>query len=210
MARTHVEEPPESFKYLSLAYTALFTIEIILRLIAFPNFFCSEERLWNAMDFVIALSSIADVMLEYMPALMTLSGEADTRNLSFMRMVRIVRAVRVLRVIRIMRFFRSLRLLLVAVWNTLRSLCWTTLLLVMIQYMFGVIFTQVSNTEGTGTSEAREYYGTVLRSIYTLFQSISGGIDWHRAADALAGMGPIWLLLFIMYVSFTYFAVLNV
>merc|ERR550539_2189890 len=80
--------------------------------------------------------------------------------------------------------------------------------------MFGVIFTQAAmqnfSDAGLRDGEGQRYYGTVPRSIYTLFKSITGGVDWQMVSDPLSGLGWSWAGLFIIYISFTYFAVLNV
>merc|ERR1712151_964721 len=54
------------------------------------------------------------------------------------------------------------------------------------------------------------YWGTLPDSMLALFMSISGGISWHDVLKPLRGLSWICLLLFLTYITFTYFAVLNV
>ncbi|CAE7711824.1 unnamed protein product, partial [Symbiodinium pilosum] len=44
----------------------------------------------------------------------------------------------------------------------------------------------------------------------TLFMSLSGGVSWEQALSPLKEISAIWVICYIGYVSFTYFAVLNV
>merc|ERR1711920_1117683 len=59
-------------------------------------------------------------------------------------------------------------------------------------------------------SELNIYYGSLWRSIYTLFLSIAGGVSWEAVVEPLGQVGSEWTALFLVYICFTYFAVLNV
>merc|ERR1711963_1236236 len=101
----------------------------------------------------------------------------DAENITYIRIVRIVRTVRILRILRIMRFFRSLRVLVYSVLNTLRSLGWTILLLLIIMYLFGILFTQATTQhvikmmvmpedESSQVFLVYKHYGSLPKSIY--------------------------------------------
>lgn len=104
--------------------------------------------------------------------------------------------------------------------NSLRSLAWCVLLLGIIVLMMSQILLQIiSDTlrsdsergkshDGSGT--VMKMFGGVLQSAYTLFQGITGGLDWGTAADALGTIDPWLRVLFIMYTSFALMCVLNV
>merc|ERR1711998_210602 len=53
-------------------------------------------------------------------------------------------------------------------------------------------------------------FGTLLASVYTLFATISGGTDWSDVAEPLGTLHWTNLALFVFFVAFIYFAVLNV
>merc|ERR1719424_1685187 len=100
----------------------------------------------------------------------------ELSNLSALRTIRIARVARVIRVVRLMRFFRSLRILVNAIFSTVKSCVWTSLLLCIILYIFGVLFAQATsdhlhNTGGdilavrSETEILRRYFGTLPRSI---------------------------------------------
>lgn len=53
-------------------------------------------------------------------------------------------------------------------------------------------------------------YGNIPRTIYTLFQTILGGVSWHEVCDPLFEINWIIPFLFLIYVAFTILAMLNV
>merc|ERR1712079_876567 len=91
-------------------------------------------------------------------------------------------------------------------------------LLLMIFYVFSVLFTQaVSDYVAKSDSEQRvdgrslqPYWGSLFKSMFTLFQSIAGGISWKEAVSPLADINAFWVFCFVVFISFTIFAVLNV
>jgi len=55
------------------------------------------------------------------------------------------------------------------------------------------------------------FYGDLGRSILTLFQSISGGLDWDDSVSPLIDYVSPWLaLLFSLYIAFAVFALFNI
>eukprot|EP00971_Amphidinium_carterae_P259720 5153229-Amphidinium_carterae.1 len=55
-----------------------------------------------------------------------------------------------------------------------------------------------------------EYYGTLGSSLLTLFMSISGGADWSDLVQPLAQFSKAYVLIYVLYVSFVVFGVMNV
>jgi len=163
--------------------------------------------MWHTLDTCLVGISFVEVVF------------ASQGALKFLRIVRLAKMVRLFRLIRLLRFFRSLRLLIYAIAKTLRALLWTMLLLTIILYSFSIMFTQAATTHiidlgipqsADPQSDVEKYYGTMLRSCYTLFMSITGGVNWGVVVDILADVGSQWVFLFMCYICFTYFAVLNV
>merc|ERR1712216_471876 len=58
--------------------------------------------------------------------------------------------------------------------------------------------------------ELQYYWGSLPHSMFTLFSSVTGGIDWDKAVRALAIISWIWVACFGAFLSFVIFAVLNV
>lgn len=107
--------------------------------------------------------------------------------------------------------------------GTLKSLFWSFLLLGLVIYIFGILFTDVlldfrevqsaSGTLDDSTAELdnmKRYFGNLGTSSATLFRAISDGISWQAAADSLKPAGDFWVQLFHFYIAFCSFALLNV
>merc|ERR1719161_2203914 len=59
-------------------------------------------------------------------------------------------------------------------------------------------------------AELKTHFGSFFQTIFTLFQSISGGMDWGGPAEALLPAGWAYTTVFCLYISVTVVAVLNV
>jgi hypothetical protein len=56
----------------------------------------------------------------------------------------------------------------------------------------------------------RQNFGSLDSTFWCLFSAISGGRDWSDAADPLIEIGPMYRIVFAVYVGFTVFALLNI
>lgn len=115
----------------------------------------------------------------------------------------------------------ALRLLVVQIVGTLRACFWALVLLVLILYTFGMVFAQVcseaisqgivdTSIKYDGVSPIPFYWGSVPRSMYTLYKSVSGGVDWEEVVHPLSDISWVWVFVFNIFLAFTVFAVLNV
>ena len=131
-----------------------------------------------------------------------------------LRVLKLARSVRGLKIIRMLRFIRPLRILLFSIAITLKSLVWSVALLLLIIYLFSILFADayLNQLETLKSPDLMaEHFGTLLRSMHTLFRAISGGLEWRHATNALdASVGPLWSYIFTCYIAFCCFAVLNV
>lgn len=198
-------------------FCILFCVELGLRWMAegLTGFFSTTESSWNSFDAIIVGISLIDQFLE----LLGDSGEQSmTSSVSILRTMRIVRIVRVVRVIRVLRFFRELRIMVVSVLGSFKSLMWVSLVLLMLFFIFGISFTvgtltQLDTTEKFLAPEHEDLlnmFGTLDRSIITLFMAMSGGDDWGRYYEALEPLPAHYRLLFVIFITFSIFAVVNI
>merc|ERR1711948_118026 len=91
-------------------------------------------------------------------------------------------------------------------------LLWALVLLFLIMFMFAIFLMQIVADYGTD-SEVRatdEHYGTLMRSINTLYMAICGGIDWGMAAAPLIDINPVLGVAFATYIAFAVLCVLNI
>jgi Ca2+-binding EF-hand superfamily protein len=106
------------------------------------------------------------------------------------------------------------------------------ILLTMVIYLFAVLFTQAASdhliehnffgasshlphpldmvVDGSGRGVLYRYFGSMSASMLTLFTSITGGVSWDVVIQPLHEIHFFWVVVFIAYVAFAYFAVLNV
>ncbi|CAE7247584.1 scn4ab [Symbiodinium natans] len=204
-------------------YTVLFSFELFVRLGAQrKDFFCGEDRRWNCLDSVIVFASWWEVAVEIQLLLSpdgTDSTFAGITGIRTLRIIRITRLVKVARLARVLRFVMALRTLTQSILYTLKSLIWAMVLLLLIVYSFGILFTQVVNdafeSEEVNLSEfEREmglrYFGNLWRAMTALYMSIAGGVSWEQVLDPLQAISWVWVLMYIFYIAFSSLAVLNV
>eukprot|EP00930_Biecheleria_cincta_P072462 TRINITY_DN59855_c0_g1_i1.p1 TRINITY_DN59855_c0_g1~~TRINITY_DN59855_c0_g1_i1.p1 ORF type:complete len:646 (-),score=99.99 TRINITY_DN59855_c0_g1_i1:112-1989(-) len=214
---------PIVFRVLGHIYTTLFLVELLLRLTAWgKEFFYTGAWTWNLLDLFIVLSSLWDSAVEVMFAASSehnLDGGVSLSPLRVVRIVRITRLVRVTKIARILRFIKALRTLVMSIIATLKSLFWAGVLMLLIMYAFSIVFAQAASnfeadmavTGDTSTvDDLRRYWKGLPKSMLTLFMSISGGVSWNEVLRPLEECGSFYLFLFLFYISFAYFAVLNV
>eukprot|EP00927_Polykrikos_kofoidii_P064750 TRINITY_DN6029_c0_g1_i1.p1 TRINITY_DN6029_c0_g1~~TRINITY_DN6029_c0_g1_i1.p1 ORF type:complete len:709 (+),score=96.97 TRINITY_DN6029_c0_g1_i1:82-2208(+) len=213
----------ESYRFAKLIqhfFTVFFIIEFMLRiygagLVPFITWH-SPDFSWNMFDCSVVTISLAQGLLEIFVA------SSAMKNISLIRMVRFMRVVRIVRIVRIMRCFRSLRILISSIFATLKALVWAMVLLSVIVYVFAIIFAaavihhlqdlpaSVLESPPSDVVILQNYLGNTPRAIFTLFKSITGGMDWEIVAESLRRVSAGYVFLFIFFIMFGMLAVLNV
>eukprot|EP00927_Polykrikos_kofoidii_P084500 TRINITY_DN8915_c0_g2_i1.p1 TRINITY_DN8915_c0_g2~~TRINITY_DN8915_c0_g2_i1.p1 ORF type:complete len:614 (+),score=93.86 TRINITY_DN8915_c0_g2_i1:233-1843(+) len=223
---THYTEDTTTFlRCASTFCSVLFVIELVLRMVALRSrFFCAPNTGWNYFDFFIVCSWAFEVSLEIISHSQGRNPDSYTSvaHLRLVRIIRITRLVRLLRIARIVRVVKALRILVHSILSTLKSVMWAMFLLFIIIYFFAIMFTQASNSallqiDGCRSADCIDsaphlwaLWGTIPRSMYTLFMAITNGIDWSEAARPIAYVGLEWVLILMIFIIFCTIAVLNV
>jgi len=188
-------------------FLLVFLIELVFSMAVqgMKKFWVGPERGWNLFDFVINLCCLAGFVGEVI-------SSGSTASLGMLRTLRLIRAVRAIRAVKLVKSLRALRQLIESIVASLRALLWSTVLVSLIIYCCAIVFTSVTihSEDATSNDHLQEYFGTLHKAVHTLFRSISGGLSWTLAADALEEISWVWMYLFTVYVAFVYFAVLNV
>merc|ERR1712023_248283 len=90
--------------------------------------------------------------------------------------------------------------------------------ILIIIYIFAVTFTSATVAH-LDTSEKwrmekndplQEFFGTLDRSIVSLFMAMSGGNDWGQYYDALIPLEWPYRIMFLFFIAFALFAVVNI
>eukprot|EP00434_Breviolum_minutum_P021961 symbB.v1.2.019386.t1/scaffold1572.1/size111004/2 len=155
-----------------------------------------------------------------------LSPSMSTGQLRLLRSIRFARALRSIRIVRLFRYIGALRTLALSILSTMVSLFWTLALLIILFYSFGVVLTQlvVEHCRFLGMEAVsgkiapmqycpetlRKYWHNVPESMLTLFMAISQGLNWEDAMEPLREVSVLAVILVILYVVITVFAILNV
>lgn len=200
------EDDPAWWNALEWIFLVLFILELAMRAcVENTDFFSGPNAKWNMFDSLVISFFIVEL---------TVSNSA----LNQQRGVRVIRLVRVFRIIRVMRFLHDLRKMISGIMGTLMSLFWAMVLLLGVMYVFGVVITEKVidmrehgeyGKEVDGVTLA-DSYGSLSITLYSLFKSISGGVDWGVLCDPLVEENAIWGMVFALYISFAVFCVLNI
>jgi len=227
---TPQEDIPSAFAILNYLFLAIFTVELIMKLLAYRgDFLRGEDQVWNMFDSFLVVTQMAEIVLE-------------SSSVGGMRTIRILRLVRTLRVIRLFHFFRELRMMVVCIFNSLMSLIWAMTLLVTVTYVFAILCSQGASTYlreanpadasvdviVAGVAEVAGAYQTnflspnglrqqltvhfdsLLRAMLSLLMSVTGGMDWYQVAKPLMNMSYIYFAAFVFYVLLIVLCIMNV
>mmetsp|Transcript_16303 Transcript_16303/g.28517 ORF Transcript_16303/g.28517 Transcript_16303/m.28517 type:complete len:702 (+) Transcript_16303:37-2142(+) len=192
-----------------------FFVELILRILAFKmRFFIGLNWAWNLFDVVVVILGVAEEIL----LILAMSGSFG--NLEILRIMRVLKLARVIRIVRVFKVFRELRIMMLSVVSCVQSLGWTLMMLLVNIYIFSVfITTSVAGYLSDGTivfdkdssqELARHLFSSLPQGMLTMFQIITGGIDWHLVSEGISLISPFAFIMILSYVSFVVFAVMNI
>jgi len=210
IARAGLEKEPVFFRVAEVTFCVFFTIELALRLFAYRgNFFTMSQRGWNIFDLVI-------VSLQLLEITVSLVAQGFGFNFNTLRMLRLLRVVLLARTLRLI---PELRTICSSIACSLKPLLWTGFLLCLTAYVVGVSVTQLVHMKRLTLTEKGEsmpsdidtYWGDVPVAIFTLIQSITGGVDWDNVCRPLMETVGVEVgILFMSFILFSNLALLNV
>ncbi|CAE7343429.1 CACNA1F, partial [Symbiodinium microadriaticum] len=106
---------------------------------------------WALLDLIIVVSSIWEIIVQHAQDAMPPGEESELgtiagiSSLKAFRIIRITRILKTVQVVRILRFVVALRTLVTSIFGTLKSLLWALVLILLIEYVFAILFTQAVN-----------------------------------------------------------------
>jgi len=161
---------------------------------------------WNAFDFLLVGLMIVDQLSVLLQAL-TLPI-----NLSVMRVSRLLRILRISRILRVFHLFSELNTMVNSMVRSMSSLLCAMMLLVIMIYIFAVFFMQIiiDHVDIVEEADVSQWFGSLPRTLLTLFECIVGGIGWHHVVTPLiSDVSPMMAVLFCIYISASLFAMTN-
>jgi voltage-gated sodium channel len=178
----------------------IFTVEMLLRMRQYKFKYFSDG--WNVFDFILVSSGYVSLFL--MRVLKTSDGGDSV--VGMLTTLRTVRLLRLCRVLRLFRFFKELWILAQGIIQATRALGWVMVLLVMVLFICAIFMTRTlgqdpdtlreiegdkcnyldSEEEMSDACRINEYFGSVLRSMLTLFivMTLEGWPDIARVTMA--------------------------
>lgn len=178
--------------------------------------------MWSVLDIFIVMTSLWEVVAGILQEVVE-SDVGSINGISSLKAARIIRLTRILKTVRVIRLFRfvlALRTLITSIFSTMKSLFWALMLLTLIVYVFAILFAQAINdyrlddvpVDDREQLEiaSEKYFGDLSNTMLSLFMSIVGGVSWEEVIVPLKLISPMWVMVFVFYISFTYLAVLNV
>jgi Ca2+-binding EF-hand superfamily protein len=189
---------------------AFFLLEVLLRILAARRkYFVGAMWQWNVLDLALAAWGVLDVSQDRRFAFMYL------RTLRFFRLARLVRVTNTAP------WLRDLRLMACTLLQSLVSILWACVLLFVVMYCFGACFTYAvathleehTDAEGSHHDSRRlleELYGSLARTLCTLFLAITNGAEWKTLAEPLGEVHLAYRVIFATYVILVLVGALNV
>jgi len=199
---------PVLYSTVDKIFACIFLAEVTLRIAAAGvcDFFRSNVWAWNYFDCAIVSLDLAGLIAA------AALGREGARDLTVFRMLRIFRMARTVRIVRLLRFCRELRMMVLSILNCGTSLVWSLVLLSLTIYTFTIYFVQ-SVSEQLGMeehSQLKEHFGSVARAWYTLYLSMTGGVNWSEISSLLIEVEWFNAVVMCFYIFFTTVVLTNI
>ncbi|XP_051732165.1 voltage-dependent R-type calcium channel subunit alpha-1E isoform X1 [Ctenopharyngodon idella] len=149
-------------KHLNTAFTVLFSLECILKIMAFGfmNYF---RDTWNIFDFITVLGSISEIVVDLQ--------SVNTINMSFLKLFRAARLIKLLRQ------GYTIRILLWTFVQSFKALPYVCLLIAMLFFIYAIIGMQVfGNIKLNDETHINQHnnFKTFFGALMLLFRSATG------------------------------------
>jgi len=216
LAATERTDGGRFWRSIDVFFCVFFASEVSIKLYVYRlRFFTMHACAWNIIDLVLAILQIVEEVM----ALVASITEEPYQNLrlDLMRAVRMMRGVKVLRLVRAVRYAGDLQLIVSCLILSLRTFLWSVLLLVMTIYVMAIYITQAcnirrfENPDADGNDLLQKWWGDIFISMLSVFQALSGGVDWNDVYQPIFKyVSPALAVFLVVYLAFCYMALLNV
>ncbi|CAK9044268.1 unnamed protein product [Durusdinium trenchii] len=219
---THVMSTSDSlnpgpvYTVLNLLFCILFAVEVSLRLYVYRlRFFTMYGCAWNILDLIVTLFHCFEEFGSLV-ATATATTEIELTNSSILRTIRILRGIKVMRLVRFIRYAEELQLIVSCLILSFRTFLWSIGLLLMTFYVMAIYTTQAAKLhrlefpESLANTALERWWGGIFTSMLSVLQALSGGVDWNDIVQPLITISPAFAVLFIVYLGFCFFALMNV
>jgi len=195
-------------------FCVYFTIEVVIRFLAFRRVVYCFKDAWFVFDSVLVLMMVLETWI--LPIITLASGEsgggAALGNLGSLRLLRLLRLTRMAR---IMRFFPELMTLVKGMIRAMQSVFFIILFLVGVTWVFAIIFTSqlgipgYARPEGVEDATAPELFSDIGSSMMTLFTNGVLGDNLAQTLDAIKADSLLLMWAFIVFMVMSGMTLLN-
>jgi len=214
---------------MEVSFTFFFVLELIIDLKAegVSEHFFGIDYAWSWFDFIIVLMALTDTVQIFLDVFTDLSDGLDLNKFTIMRLARVVRVARLMKILRL-KMFEELTLMISGVVGGMRTLFWAFVLLLLLIYTLGILMRQVTRDvsecgpsgQGCSLSELqlhkdhKELFGTVFRSMFTVFRCFTEGCTTRDGTQLPVVLwdthGWVFVCGYILSLIFVIFGVFNV
>jgi voltage-gated sodium channel len=185
-----------------------FSIELLIRFLAFKNKRKCLKDTWFVFDSILVVGMVIETWVVSIILLLVFGRgkiNADgVGNLSILRMGRMVKIIRMARVARILRSVPELVVIVKSIGAAFRSVSFFLLLTVIILYVYGVAFRQISKDSAIGD----QYFSSVTKAMNSLL--VEGMLPiYARIINDVTGASPWYWFLIMTFILLASVTVMN-
>lgn len=192
------------FKVAEILFGLCFTVEVLIKILAFRQFFFRSG--FNIFDMVV----VAVWCMDFAAGLRLIA------NPMLLRLIRLIRLLRLLRLVKVMEMFDTLMLMVTSIRASASVLCWGTLVLTLTMTGCALVVNDMVwpvMDDNSVDLEVRKqlfaFWGTYGRCMVTMFEVTLG--NWVPACRLLMNNVSEWYgLAFILYKSIVGFGIVKV
>jgi hypothetical protein len=138
---TEFPEPKAVWTTLEVIFIIIFTGEIFARVRAEKWWYPFDT--WNILDCIVVGVGYASLAVQGMESTEEGGEGGNTNHLQITLMIRVFRLLRLIRIIKVIRFFPELALLVGGVVNSMKTLGWVFVLIMLVSWVWAIVFTKM-------------------------------------------------------------------
>lgn len=187
------------------AFCALFTLELLIRFLAFKIKRKVLSDGWFIFDAFLVLLMVWETwVLTALYLLLGIQVGAGGKAANMLRLIRLFRLVRVARAARLLHAAPELLILAKGIFAAIRSVMAVMCLLSLVVYVFAILFTQLLS----GTAAGAGIFDNVPQALNSLLLAVLCGPE-ALMINTLLTEGRIYYVLFIVFVLLALFTIMN-
>lgn len=204
--------PPLVYKVLEVFFFIAYTVELMLRVaIDGRDIFTVKDGKWNLFNTFLLIVQVVDFALLMYDEHTDCELSNSAGSAFGFDILGLLRIMRLARLARVLYFNPHLRLIVTCLASSLQASFWTSVLLIIVNYIMSIWFTQAARSarEPHDASDLKTHFGAVATTNLNLFKAMSGGIDWGDLHTILKDASPLNALLFVFHIFFMVLIMLN-